>query len=355
MYRPKLSDLPPILIDNDGNKVTTVSAWETKRRGEIYDIFADKVYGRVPSLDLDVSHTMKREENDQTIEYIVTITTKTQFGTHSFDGYVSVPKSGKPCPVVELIQFPYQVTSEFKPKLMKRGYALARFYYTDICTDDNNDFSTGLHAVVKEADGVRKSNTWGAIASWAWAASRLMDAIAEIPEIDSSRAAIVGHSRTGKASLWCGASDPRFKLVCSNESGCGGTAITRGKVGEHIKNICEGFPCWFCDTYKTFGDDEEHMPFDQHMLLALIAPRCLYVPSAIDDTWSGPEPEYLAAKYCGEIYELYGKKGLGLEKYPIIGTVDQSGCVAYHLRRGGHSLSVYDWDEYINYADKVLK
>lgn len=242
MYRPKLSDLPPILIDNDGNKVTTVSAWETKRRGEIYDVFADNVYGRVPNIDMDVSHTMKREETDQTIEYVVTITTKTKFGSHSFDGYVSVPKTGKPCPVVELIQFHYQTTSEFKPKLMSRGYALARFYYTDICTDDNNDFSTGLHAVVKEADGVRKPNTWGAIASWAWAASRLMDAIEEIPEIDSSKAAIVGHSRTGKASLWCGASDPRFKLVCSNESGCGGTAITRGKVGEHIKNICEGFP-----------------------------------------------------------------------------------------------------------------
>lgn len=355
MYIPKLSNLPPILTDNVGNKVTTTAEWEQKRRGEILDLFADNVYGRVPELDTDVSYSIKREETGEAIEYVITTTTTTKYGSHSFDSYVSVPKTGTPCPVIEVIQFHYQTTSEFKAKVLARGYALARFYYTDICTDDNDHFTTGLHAVVKEHGGARRSNTWGAVASWAWAASRLMDALEDIPEIDTSRAAILGHSRTGKASLWCGATDERFKLVMSNESGCGGTAITRGKVGEHIKNICEGFPCWFCANYKTFGADEEHMPFDQHMLLALIAPRCLYVPSAIDDQWSGPEPEYLAAKYVGEIYELYGKKGLSLDHYPVVGTVDQSGSVAYHLRRGGHKLSTYDWDEYLNYADKVLK
>ncbi len=353
-YLPKQSELPQILTCRDGSRVTTVEQWEGKRRGELYDFFADNVYGRMPKVEAEVSHTLEREEADAAIEYRIVITTKTKFGSHSFNGYLSVPKADQPCPVFELIQFPDQATHVFKEKLLKRGYALARFYYPEVCTDDNNDFSGGLHAVVKEPDGVRKDNTWGAIASWAWAASRLMDVVETIPEIDAGRAAIVGHSRTGKAALWCGASDPRFGLVCSNESGCGGTAITRGKLGEHIKDICKGFPCWFCSNYRAFGADEEKMPFDQHMLLSLIAPRALYVPSAVEDLWSGPSSEFLSAKYAGEIYALYGEKPLCLEAFPIVGTVDQSGKIAYHLRRGAHALSPYEWDEFINYADKVL-
>lgn len=355
MYIPKITNLPSILTCNDGSCVTTVKEWESKRRGEIYDFFTDNVYGRIPAIDLKVSHTKERTETAESIEYDVVITTKTKFGSHSFRAYISVPKAKDPCPVFELIQFPYQNTGMIKEKVLNRGYALARFYYPEVCTDDNNDFSGGIHAVVKESDGVRKNNTWGAIASWAWAASRVMDVVETIPEIDSSKAALVGHSRTGKASLWCGASDIRFGLVCSNESGCGGTAITRKKPGEHIKDICKGFPCWFCSNYKEFGADEEHMPFDQHMLLALIAPRALYVPSAIDDLWSGPIAEFLAAKEAGVVYELYGEKPLALKEFPVIGTVDQSGMVAYHIRRGGHALSPYDWEKYIQYADKVLK
>lgn len=355
MYIPKITHLPSILTCNDGSKVTTVEQWETKRRSEIYDLFADNVYGRVPEIDMDVSHTEKRSETETAVEYEIIITTKTKFGSHSFNAYLSVPKAKEPCPVIELIQFPYQETHVFKEKVLSRGYALARFYYPEVCTDDNNDFSTGIHAVVKEPDGVRKSNTWGAVASWAWAASRLMDVLETIPEVDCSKAELIGHSRTGKASLWCAASDKRFGVVCSNESGCGGTALTRNKPGEHIKDICKGFPCWFCENYKSFGDDEENMPFDQHMLLALCAPRPLYVPSAVDDLWSGPIAEFLAAKYAGEIYELYGKKPMGLSEFPIVGTVDQSGYIAYHLRRGGHGLSPYEWDQYITYADKFLK
>ena len=354
MYQPKLSDLPSILTFNDGNKVKTIEQWESKRRGEIYNLFADYVYGRIPEIETEVSHTKERCDTGEIIEYHIVITTRTKFGSHSFDAWISVPKTKIPCPVFELIQFPYQETSIIKEKLLRWGYAFARFYYVDVCTDDNNDFSTGLHAVMKEPDGIRKNNSWGAVASWAWAASRLMDIIETIPEIDSSRAAIVGHSRTGKAALWCGASDNRFNLICSNESGCAGTAITRGKPGEHIKDICRGFPCWFCSNYKQFAEDEEHIPFDQHMLLSLCAPRFLYVPSALDDTWSGPIAEFLSALYVGEIYKLYGKQPLGLDEFPIVDTVDQSGSVAYHLRRGGHSLSPYDWDEFIRYANKVL-
>lgn len=353
-YIPNQNDLPQILTCSDGRAVTSVTEWETIRRGEIYDLFADNVYGRMPDIETNVSHTLERSETAEAVEYHTVITTRTVFGSHQFNGYISVPKGKTGCPVFLLIQFPYQETHLFKEKLLSQGYALARFYYTEICTDDNNDFSTGLHAVVKEPDGVRKGNTWGAVASWAWAASRLMDVVETIPEIDSSRAAIAGHSRTGKAALWCGASDKRFGLVCSNESGCGGTAITRGKVGEHVKDICKGFPCWFCSTYSSFGGNEEAMPFDQHMLLSLIAPRNLYVTSAVDDSWSGPEAEFLSAKYAGDIYRLYGKQPLSLEKYPIVGTVDQSGDIAYHLRKGAHSLSTYDWDEFIRYANRVL-
>lgn len=357
-YTPKLSDLPPILTCSDGTRVTTVDAWETKRRGEILDLFTDCVFGRLPNISIDISHTKERTETKQRIEYNIVITVKTQFGSHSFHATALIPNTGAPCPVFEVIQFPTRKDdmreSAFIDHALERGYALAYFYYDEICTDDNNDFSSGIHAVVKEPDGVRKGNTWGGIASWAWAASRLMDVLETIPEIDCSRAAIVGHSRTAKAALWCRANDPRFGLVCCNESGCTGAAISRGKVGERVSQICANFPCWFCADYKPFGEDEEHMPFDQHMLLALMAPGALYVTSAADDNWSGQEHEFLGAKYCGEAYELYGKQPLGFEHYPIVGKADQSGSVAYHLRRGGHDLSIYDWDEFLTYADKVL-
>jgi len=194
------------------------------------------------------------------------------------------------------------------------------------------------------------------LASWAWAASRLMDVVETIPEIDAARCVIVGHSRTAKAALWAAASDDRFKMVCCNESGCAGSAITRGKQGEHIAGICTYFPCWFCSDFKRFGDCEETMPFDQHFFLSLVAPRPLYVTSAVEDTWSGPEHEFLATKYVGEeIYALYGKGGITLPAFPIVNTVDQGEAVAYHLRKGAHALSTYDWDEFLNYADKVIK
>ena len=355
MYFPKLSELPDVLRCNDGSFVTTAEEWEAKRRKEVYDCLADSVYGRVPDLPIEVTHTKERTETAEGAEYDITVTATTKFGSASFKAYISVPKASAPCPVVELIQFPYQETALFKEKLFANGYALARFYYPEICADDNNDFSGGIHAVIREPDGVRKPNTWGAVASWAWAASRVMDIVETIPGIDSSRAAIVGHSRTGKAALWCAASDRRFKMVCSNETGCSGAAITRGKQGEHLKGLCENFPCWLCDACADIADDEDALAFDQHWLLGLAAPAALYVTSAAGDLWSGPEGEFLGAKYAAEVYALYGKKGIELEAFPEPGTVDQSGDIGYHLRTGEHALNAFDWDQIIRFADKTVR
>ena len=255
MYLPALSDLPSALLCSDGTRVTTAAQWEAGRRGEILDLFLDNVYGRVPETEHTVTHTAVRSETETAVSYRITVTTETAFGSHSFGAYAVAPKKDAPAPVFELIQFPYQDTGRIEEILLPAGYAFARFFYPEVCADDDNDFSRGIHAVLREP-GPRRENAWGAVAGWAWAASRLMDVLETLPEFDTSRAALAGHSRTGKASLLCGALDARFRLVCSNESGCADSAVTRGKQGEHVADICRGFPCGFCGRYRTFGENE---------------------------------------------------------------------------------------------------
>ena len=183
-----------------------------------------------------------------------------------------------------------------------------------------------------------------------------MDYIETLNEIDKENIAIVGHSRLGKTALLTGAFDERFKYTISNDSGQSGAAISRNKVGEKIKCICERFPYWFCDNYKKYSDNEDILPFDQHYLLSLIAPRNLYIASASKDLWADPKSEFLCGVETNSVYELYNKKGLVHEnKYPAPDTKLLGGCIGYHLREGSHYLSRYDWNIFIEYIKKVNK
>ena len=182
---------------------------------------------------------------------------------------------------------------------------------------------------------------------------RVMDYIPHCENVDADQVAVIGHSRLGKTALFCGAMDERFRYVISNDSGCTGAAISRDKEGESIRQITERFPFWFCPRYLRYADKESELPFDQHFLLSLIAPRHLLVGSAESDLWAGPKNEFLSTVAANEAYKIYGMQGLlHKNEFPAPDTdLDEGDCL-YHYRRGEHYLSRIDWNAYMDFIDK---
>lgn len=281
-------------------------------------------------------------------------------GARTLNLVVFVPaQAPRPCPAFLLIcnrerdciDPDRRVQSPFWPaeNLVARGYAAATFQVDDVDPDHAGGFAGGIRAAFPpEARG----DSWGAIGAWAWGASRAMDWLETVPEIDSTRIGVAGHSRGGKAALWCGAQDERFALTVSNNSGCTGAALARGKTGERIAAINKSFPYWFCDNYKRYDDHEDDLPVDQHELLALIAPRLLYVASATNDAWGDPRSEFLSCVAAEPVYRLFGKQGVGINHPPPAETPLSEGAIGYHLRTGDHDLTAYDWDRFLDFADR---
>jgi hypothetical protein len=239
--------------------------------------------------------------------------------------------------------------------ILDRGFGLATVYYGDIEPDIAGAMKFGVRGTyLKPGQDVPDADEWGAIAAWAWGLSRMADYLETDKDVDSGRLALVGHSRLGKAALWAGATDTRFGVVISNESGEGGAAISRRVFGETIADLNNRFPHWFCGNYRRYGNREAEMPFDAHMLLALVAPRPLYIASAQEDQWADPKGEFLAAVAASEVYERLGNKGVGTAAMPPVNE-PVGDAVRYHVRTGKHDITAYDWQQYLDFAERHFR
>ncbi len=271
----------------------------------------------------------------------------------SFPFYCSLPSKPGKHPFFVSVNFRDNIPDLYLPaeEINDNGFAFLSFCHNDV-TKDNDDFTDGLASVLFE-NGKRSATDCGKIAMWAWAAQRLMDYAETISDVlDLNRAVVCGHSRLGKTALLAAATDERFKFCYSNDSGCSGAAITRNKQGETVKFICEAFPFWFCENYKKYIDNETNMPFDQHFLIASIAPRPVCVGSATADLWADPESEFLA---CIAASKAYGENGFVFEDRKIkSGDKFFEGNIGYHLREGEHYFGREDWQRLIEFANKHI-
>lgn len=342
--------LPDLFKFEDGRKVTAENADE--RRTEMRVILQREIYGEMPVLPDFVKGEIIEKPKDRDCAgkaFIkkIHLTFSIKGCEFSFPFRVVMPKLVEKPRFVVVINFRDNLPDEYIPceELIDRGIGFAQIYYKDVTSDDY-DMENGLSGVLAKAG----YTDTGKIIMWAYAASRVLDYVLETEDIDTEHIAVAGHSRLGKTALVTASFDERFTCAYSNDSGCSGAAITRDKQGEQIEFITRVFGYWFCKKYKNYVDKHHDLPFDQHFLVATIAPRSVYIASALEDTWADPESEYLCCFAAGDFWKLYGKEGfVGVDRMPGVSEVFHEGSIGYHMRSGVHYFSREDWNKFLDY------
>lgn len=393
--------LPDPLICSDGAPVRDIAIWRTNRRPELLELFAAHEYGRTPGgrpADMHWETTSldraalggKATRKEVTIWFTekragprmhlliyqpngVTAPPPVFLGLNFFGNHTVHSDAG-----IALAQpFTFYEVDRYRPAapgtpanseqrgvhaskwqietVIARGHATATAWCNDLCPDRVDGLKDPLSVATLFSTGgaeERAGDAWGAIGIWAWGLSRALDYLESDRELDAKRVAVHGFSRLGKAAVWAAAQDERFAMLISNESGCGGAALSKRIYGETVAIINGKFPHWFAKNFRNYNDDETALPMDQHELLALIAPRPLYVASAQGDQWSDPVGEFLALKAAEPVYALFGKKGMGLHEAFAVDAPISGQVTGYHNRSGKHDMTEYDWARYLDFADR---
>lgn len=386
-------ELPALFTTQSGDTVASAPEWTRTRRAEILELFRDHVYGRTPvvpgGVRFDVISTATEALDGAAVRSHVRISLEQFPQWPGLDMVLYVPKDARgPVPFVLGLNFfgNHAITAEpdvplsgrwMRPdermgivdhrateasrgqltgrwplrQIVKRGYAVGTAYYGDLEPDHPDGWKDGVRGLLRKPSEARPGHDWGAIGAWAWGLSRMLDYCLTDGRLDGRRSAVIGHSRLGKAALWAGAQDARFALVISNNSGEGGAALARRNFGETVQIITSSFPHWFTPRYASYGGREGEMPVDQHMLMALMAPRPLYIGSASEDRWADPRGEFLSAVHAAPAYALFGKTALGTDQWPRP-EISIGNTVGYHLRNGRHDITAFDWNLYLDFADR---
>ena len=356
--------LPDVLKTTSGKIIRNEEKWEKLRRPEVLKLFEDHIYGQMPTDYDSIRYALTEDDGAEmagkAVLKQVGITVFRKGNSVQINVVLFTPaQAKKPVPVFLLINNrgkentdPTRAKkSEFWPAemLIDSGFAIAAFHVSDLAPDNKDTYMNGvLQKLYPEQ--LKKDNGMKAIGAWAWGASRVMDYFETDRDIDAKKVIVVGHSRGGKTSLWAAAQDQRFAACVTNCSGNTGAALARRQFGERISRINTTFPHWFSNNYKKYNDKENALPVDQHMLIALIAPRPVYATNASKDLWADPKGTFLALKAAEPVYALYKiQSGLpkdppGIDK-PVIGS-----HFGYHNREGEHDMTVYDWGNFIRFA-----
>lgn len=390
--------LPDPLLAKDSRRVTSPGDWERQRRPEILRDFRDLMYGHTPELPVRLrSKTISTR--DDAVDGLATRTiVELRFfddgNTPHIDLMLYTPNDASgPVPVFLGLSFSGNASIEADPAIplpkgwlrdstsssavvdnratealrginsgrwpiamaLRRGYGVATLYYGDVEPDHIEGWRDGIRGYALELSGRdgHRPDEWGALGAWAWGLSRALDYLETNPAIDAKRVVVFGHSRLGKAALWAGAQDRRFAIVISNNSGEGGASLARRNFGENIAYSIAHASWRYCDRFRDYIDREDELPFDQHMLIGLIAPRPVYIASATEDLLADPKGEFVTAVNAESVYRLFGKRGLGTTEWPAPDT-PIGDTVGYHLRTGPHDVTTYDWDRYLDFADRHL-
>ena len=400
---PASAALPDPLVMRDGTRVTTKEQWLTQRAPELRELFAHYMYGARPQ-PRPVSGKIIREDKGALggkatlrevlvdcglaapVHLLVVVpNTRTKpaacFLGMNFNGNYQLlddPKiqivrgwtrenfpGAEPNRAAEAERGKQKETWAIE-QTIDRGYAFASFYSGDVVPDDKVLAEAALKTFRASGGDERGPADTATIMAWSWGFSRMLDYLLTVPEIDGKRVAVVGHSRNGKTALVAAAFDDRIALAIPSQAGCGGTAPDRvapelsalqsgGRpTVETLPVINKAFPHWFSGNFKSFNEAIPHLPFDQHALLALCAPRPVLYSNATEDKWANPPGQFEMLRAAEPVYRLFNADNLGAEKMPEVGNLLDS-RLGYYIREGKHSMTTPDWKVWLDYADKWLK